>query len=136
MGLGFPQAPDISMSAWVQHTYYYLITSLYIRYIDLNWPVAAMPPVESTTNSGHLEKLMYIDPDDVFREIEKRRADGTLPSGVFKKIDYDKQAKEVLHRLKQSLGCADLSDEEFFSLYQKATDGQERSPHQADNHVR
>ena len=68
---------------------------------------------------------MYIDPDDVFREIEKRRADDTLPSDVIKKIDYDKQAKEVLHKLKQSLGYANLSDEEFFSLYQKATDGQE-----------
>ncbi|MEJ1362012.1 MAG: hypothetical protein RPU34_05710 [Candidatus Sedimenticola sp. (ex Thyasira tokunagai)] len=62
---------------------------------------------------------MYIDPEEVFREIEKRRAAGLLPDDINDKVDYDNQAKEVMFKLKQSLGCVEMSDEKFFSLYRK-----------------
>ena len=64
---------------------------------------------------------MAIDPDDVFEEVERRRSAGQLLSDIDKKVDYEKQARYEVRKLKTSLGCAELSDEEFFKQYQKKT---------------
>lgn len=62
---------------------------------------------------------MSIDPDDVFAHVVRVRPDGQLPE----KVDYDKQAREEITKLKKALGYEKLSDEEFLSLYQEKVNG-------------
>ncbi|MBE0448842.1 MAG: hypothetical protein IBX64_12265 [Actinobacteria bacterium] len=62
---------------------------------------------------------MHIDLDAVFQAIEERCKAGLLLQDIKEKVDYDKQAKEELIKLKAALGCESLSVDEFISLYKK-----------------